>query len=176
MGTHIVSIEIERKFLVASDAWRQSADQGVRITQGYIVNANHCNVRVRIDGNGKCTVTTKMPHSGFTRYEFEHEVDQEVAQDLMDRCGDAIIDKVRHKITIDGLVWEIDAYRGLNEGLTVAEIELDSEDQVISQPDWLGEEVTSCPRYQNSMLAREPYRTWSEQTEPSAPVAVSDLV
>lgn len=168
-------VEIERKFLVADDTWREFADDGVQITQGYIVNANHCSVRVRIDGKGKCTVTTKMPHSGFTRYEFEQEVDLDVARDLMSRCGDAIIDKVRYKIELDGLVWEVDAYNGLNEGLTVAEVELESEEQAYTRPDWLGEEVTGTPRYQNSMLARQPFRDWSDQPESASPIAVADL-
>ncbi len=175
MGLHAVSIEIERKFLVANEAWRQAADQGVEIVQGYLVNVNQCSVRVRMRSDGVCTLTTKLPHSGFSRYEFEHTIDQDTARDLMSRCGEAVVDKVRYKIEIDGLVWEIDAFKGLNAGLTVAEVELEREDQPFTRPDWLGEEVTGTARYQNSMLARHPYRDWPERQDRPPELALSDL-
>ncbi len=168
-------VEIERKFLVANGSWRQAADQGVKIVQGYLVNVNECSVRVRIRSTGVCTLTTKLPHSGFSRNEFEHTIEQDVARDLMGRCGDAVVDKVRYKIEIEGLVWEIDEFNGLNEGLTLAEVELESEDQPFTRPAWLGEEVTGTARYQNSMLARHPYRDWPENQDNRPELALSDL-
>ena len=169
-------VEIERKFLVADESWRQDADQGVKIVQGYLVNVNECSVRVRMRGNGVCTLTTKLPHSGFSRYEFEHTIEHDVARDLLSRCGDAVVDKVRYKIEHEGLIWEIDAFNGLNEGLTVAEVELEHEDQPFTRPAWLGEEVTGDARYQNSMLARHPFRDWPDTQEGTPELALSNLV
>ncbi len=161
-------IEIERKYLVADETWRQSASAGVHIIQGYIVNANHCSVRVRICSNGKCTLTTKLPRLGISRYEFEHDIDLREAESLMEMCGDAVVEKRRHIIKLDNLVWEIDCFEGLNEGLVVAEIELEREDQTFSAPPWLGREVTAHGRYQNSKLAREPYSTWGSSLDEPA--------
>ena len=86
-------VEIERKFLVASDAWKQAAEPGVRIVQGYIINANHCSVRVRQCSNGKCTLTTKLPRQGISRYEFENPIEPREAENLMELCGDEVIEK-----------------------------------------------------------------------------------
>lgn len=169
-------IEIERKFLVANDTWRQFADEGVKIVQGYVVNANHCSVRIRIGSNGKCTLTTKLPRSGMSRYEFEHEIEQREAENLMELCGDAVVEKVRFKIPLDGLVWEVDTFDGLNEGLTVAEIELEQEDQAFARPSWLGEEVTGLEQYQNSRLARQPYSQWTDMNQVPPTLALGDLV
>ena len=171
-GLHTVPVEIERKFLVANDTWRQFADEGIKIVQGYIVNANHCSVRIRIAGNGKCTLTTKLPRSGMSRYEFEHDIELREAENLMELCGDKIVEKVRFKITLDGLVWDLDTFSGLNQGLTIAEIELEHEDQTFMRPSWLGEEVTGLEQYQNSRLANEPYSQW---TDSSQALALSDL-
>ncbi len=168
-------VEIERKFLVANDTWRQSADQGVNISQGYVVNTDHCSVLIRIASNGKCTLTTKLPRSGMSRYEFEHDIEQREAENLMELCGDAVVEKVRFKITIDGLVWEIDTFSGLNEGLTVAEIELEQEDQPFTRPSWVGEEVTGLERYQNSKLATRPYSQWTDTLQAPAALAFSDM-
>ena len=91
-------------------------------------------------------------------------------------CGDVVVEKVRFKITLDGLVWEIDTFSGLNQGLTVAEIELDREDQTFTRPAWLGEEVTGLEQYQNSKLASRPYTRWTDNTQATAPLALGDLV
>ncbi|MEM8687861.1 MAG: CYTH domain-containing protein [Pseudomonadota bacterium] len=155
-------VEIERKFLVASDDWEQVADNGVKITQGYIVNADHCSVRIRKCGDGRCTLTTKLPRNGISRYEFEHPIEAREADNLMDLCGDAVVEKVRYKIELDGLIWEVDRFSGLNEGLTVAEVELEREDQTYTRPAWLGEEVTGREQYQNSKLARRPFLHWTD--------------
>ncbi len=175
VGFGAVPVEIERKFLVANQDWRESADQGTRIVQGYIINADRCSVRVRICSDGKCTLTTKLPRAGISRYEFEHPIELREAEGLMDLCGDAIVEKVRFKIETDGLTWEVDAFEGLNEGLTVAEIELDDEDQAFTHPGWLGEEVTGRAPYQNSKLAVHPFSRWTETTDAPAILAASDL-
>ncbi len=158
-------VEIERKFLVASNDWEKIADNGVKITQGYVVNADHCSVRIRICSNGKCTLTTKLPRNGISRYEFENPIEAREADNLMDLCGDAVVEKVRYKIEIDGLVWEVDRFSGLNEGLIVAEVELEREEQTFTRPAWLGEEVTGLEQYQNSKLARRPFRHWSDSPQ-----------
>ncbi|NNF76621.1 MAG: CYTH domain-containing protein [Rhizobiales bacterium] len=168
-------VEIERKFLVANDTWRQFADAGVKIVQGYVVNTDHCSVRIRIGSTGKCTLTTKLPRSGMSRYEFEHDIEQSEAENLMELCGDAIVEKVRFKITHGGLVWEIDTFSGLNDGLTVAEIELEQEDQTFTRPSWLGEEVTGLEQYQNSRLASRPYSQWNDTIKAPAALAFSDM-
>ncbi len=174
-GVGAMPVEIERKFLVANEEWRKSADQGTKITQGYIINAGHCSVRVRICSDGNCTLTTKLPRGGISRYEFEHPIELREAEGLIDLCGDAIVEKVRFKIETDGLTWEVDAFEGLNEGLTVAEIELDDEDQAFTHPGWLGEEVTGRASYQNSKLAVHPFSRWTETTDAPAILAASDL-
>ncbi len=162
-------VEIERKFLVASNDWQQVADNGVKIVQGYIVDADHCSVRIRKCSNGQCTLTTKLPRNGISRYEFENPIEAREADNLMDLCGDAVVEKVRYKIEVDGLIWEVDRFSGLNEGLTVAEIELEREEQTFTRPSWLGEEVTGLEQYQNSKLARHPYLRWSDapQSQPA---------
>ena len=158
-------VEIERKFLVSSNDWEQISDNGVKITQGYIINADHCSVRVRQCSDGKCTLTTKLPRSGISRYEFEHPIEAREAGNLMDLCGDAVVEKVRYKIEVDGLVWEVDRFSGLNEGLTVAEVELEREEQPFTRPAWVGEEVTGLEQYQNSKLARRPFQSWPGVSE-----------
>ena len=159
-GNTLVPVEIERKFLVAADTWRKSADDGKSIRQGYIITEDHCSVRVRIRGDGKCTLTTKLPRSGVSRYEFEHDIELRDAEGLMGLCSGHVIEKTRHKVEHAGHTWEIDVYDGANKGLVVAEIELDQEDREFKLPDWIGSDVTGVKRYQNSQLSREPYATW----------------
>ena len=168
-------VEIERKFLLANGDWTHSADAGVKIVQGYIINADHCSVRVRQCSDGKCTLTTKLPRAGISRYEFEHAIELREAENLMELCGDTVVEKVRHTLKIDGLVWEIDRFAGLNEGLTVAEVELEREDQPFTRPSWLGAEVTGIERYQNSKLARHPFLHWTEPLESQTPLTLSPM-
>lgn len=161
-------VEIERKFLLVADSWRPMADDGKTIRQGYIITENHCSVRVRIRGDGKCTLTTKLPRSGVSRYEFEHDIELRDAENLMDLCSGHVVEKTRYKVEHAGDIWEIDVYDGANAGLVVAEIELDREDRDFDLPAWVGEEVTGMERYQNSALARRPVSTWEAETVEAA--------
>lgn len=152
-----MGIEIERKFLVTSEAWRTGA--GVRLTQGYLNRDPLRTVRVRVAGD-QAWLTIKGATTGATRLECEYPIPLADAQALLALCDGPLIDKTRHTQTLDGGVWEVDEFHGDNAGLVVAEIELNHEAQPFERPDWLGEEVTHDPRYFNSALASRPYRSW----------------
>lgn len=164
-------VEIERKFLVAGDAWKAEACSGRRIRQGYIIGTDRVSVRVRIVDDSVCTLTTKLPRCGMSRFEFENDLSPSEARALLGACEDAIIDKIRYEATVGGHLWEIDVFRGDNEGLVVAEIELRSEDQEFARPAWLGKEVTGIARYQNSALVKRPYKIWPKAGEVQAEAA-----
>ncbi|MCQ2138395.1 MAG: CYTH domain-containing protein [Bacteroidales bacterium] len=153
-------MEIERKFLVKGD-FRQEAYASSHIVQGYL-SVNRLNsVRVRIrDDKGYITVKGKSTNGGLSRFEWEKEISAQEALDLLTLAEPGTIDKTRHLVkNTDGVhTWEVDEFHGANEGLTMAEIELSSEDDTFDKPEWLGEEVTGDPRYYNSSLRINPYR------------------
>ena len=150
--------EIERKFLLKNDAWRSA--KGTRYRQGYLNSAKERVVRVRtIDDKGYLTV--KGLTVGATRLEFEYEIPMEEADQMLDElCEQPLIEKNRYKVEHAGLVWEIDEFFGKNQGLIVAEVELQSEDQDFLKPAWVGEEISGDPRYFNSNLIQHPYTQW----------------
>jgi adenylate cyclase len=151
--------EIERKFLVKSDAWRSLAE-GTKYRQGYLNSDKERVVRVRTI-NDKGFLTIKGITVGATRSEFEYEIPLEDTDFMLDNlCEQFLIEKNRYKIKMGDLVWEVDEFFGKNEGLIVAEVELTSEDQKFEKPDWIGEEVTSDPRYFNSNLVKDPFIEW----------------
>ncbi|MEO0704992.1 MAG: CYTH domain-containing protein [Cyanobacteria bacterium J06649_5] len=152
--------EIERKFLVADDSWRKGAT-GKPYCQGYIATAQaDQSVRVRIAGE-RGYLTIKGPPQGLTRAEFEYEIPLGDAQAMLETlCQRPFIEKVRYRLPIGEVVWEIDEFEGANAGLIVAEIELQSEEQPFERPDWLGEEVSGQTRYYNSALVKQPYSEW----------------
>ena len=153
--------EIERKFLISGDSWREGAN-GILYRQGYLSTAKKRTVRVRIAGDS-AWLTIKGPNQGAVRSEFEYEIPLADAAELLDTlCKHPLIEKTRYKVLVGKLVWEIDEFTGENAGLIVAEVELDAEDQQISLPDWVGEEVTGDPRYYNANLIRHPYREWDK--------------
>ena len=161
--------EIERKFLVLRDRWQTfvaaAAPEGKAYRQGYIATATlGQSVRVRIAGT-KGFLTIKGSVEGtqsLTRAEFEYDIPVSDAQEILETlCERPFISKTRYTITLDNFVWEVDDFKGENEGLVVAEIELASEEQSFSRPDWLGEEVSGDPKYYNSSLVKQPYSTWS---------------
>lgn len=155
-----MSVEIERKFLVRSDAWKALA-QGVAMRQGYLSTHPERTVRVRIEGE-IATLTIKGRTQGFSRGEWEYEIPLADAEALLnDICERPLIEKTRTRIVHEGMVWEVDEFFGDNLGLVVAEIELESETQTFARPDWQGEEVTGDARYFNSSLLKLPYTSWS---------------
>ncbi|MCK5686424.1 CYTH domain-containing protein [bacterium] len=154
MGT-----EIERKFLLTNDAWRELGE-GVRYRQGYLNSIKERTVRVRTI-NEKGFLTIKGITIGATRVEYEYEIPKDECTAMLDALAEKpIIDKSRYKVGYEGFTWEIDEFFGENQGLIVAEIELESEDQKFDKPEWIGEEVTGDPRYFNSNLIKHPYTKW----------------
>ncbi len=153
--------EIERKFLVVGDSWRDAADGGRLCEQGYISSdSEHATVRVRVLGS-KGFLTLKGPTKGISRSEMEYEIPvKEADYMLRNFCGDRVISKTRYLLELNGLRWEIDEFSGENQGLIIAEIELETEDQLFEKPDWLGEEVSFDPRYFNAALAQNPSSNW----------------
>ena len=154
-----MGIEIERKFLLTGTTWKNLAP-GTSYRQGYLNSIKERTVRVRtIDDKGFLTI--KGISVGATRVEYEYEIPFDDAENLLNElCEKPIIEKNRYKITHGGFVWEIDEFFGENEGLVVAEIELESEDQTFEKPEWVGEEVTGDPRYFNSNLIKNPFLKW----------------
>jgi CYTH domain-containing protein len=151
--------EIERKFLVRGDDWRRLAT-GKTYRQGYLSTVKERTVRVRtIDDKGFLTI--KGISRGVSRSEFEYEIPAEEANQLLDElCERPLIEKRRHTIPAGRHTWEVDEFFGENEGLIVAEIELASESEAFLRPSWIGEEVSSDPRYFNANLIRNPYKNW----------------
>lgn len=150
--------EIERKFLVASDGWRDG-EPGVRLRQGYLTRGVETTVRVRLAGD-TATLTVKGPVAAGARPEFEYGIPASDAEALLALCPDGVIDKIRYERAWHGHTWEIDVFAGANAGLEVAEVELDTVDEVVELPPWVGAEVTDDPRYLNASLARHPFRDW----------------
>ncbi len=150
--------EIERKFLVEGFTWREV--KGATIRQGYLNSAKKRNVRVRIIED-KAYLTIKGIAVGASRLEFEYEVPYKDAAELLEICEKPLIEKRRYRVLEGGFIWEVDEFFGENEGLIVAEVELESEDQAFHKPDWVGEEVTGDTRYFNSNLIKNPYTKWS---------------
>ena len=150
--------EIERKFRVIKDTWRNV--KGTRYRQGYLNSAKERNVRVRTMED-KAYLTIKGIAIGASRMEFEYEIPLQDADELLEICEKPLIEKTRYKVQEGGFVWEVDEFFRENQGLIVAEVELASEDQEFPKPDWVGEEVTGDPRYFNSNLIKNPYTNWS---------------
>ncbi|WP_293781417.1 CYTH domain-containing protein [uncultured Oxalicibacterium sp.] len=154
-----MSTEIERKFLVQGNAWR-ALGEPVLIRQGYLSSQPERVVRVRIEGT-RAMLTIKGKAQGISRSEWEYDIPLEEASRMLDAlCERPLIEKTRTRVTHKGMVWEVDAFLGDNEGLVVAEIELESEEQAFAKPDWVGQEVSADPRYFNTSLLKHPFRNW----------------
>lgn len=152
--------EIERKFLVTGDTWRQV--DGTLYRQGYLNTIKERTVRVRRKGE-QGYLTIKGETVGATRLEFEYEIPADDADQMLDvLCERPLIEKKRYKVEHQGLIWEVDEFFGENEGLILAEVELTHEDQSVPKPNWIGEEVTDDPRYFNANLVNHPYRQWDQ--------------
>ncbi|WP_366185440.1 CYTH domain-containing protein [Flavobacterium ovatum] len=154
-------IEIERKFLVTSEAFKKEAFSEKRIKQGYLSSVPERTVRVRTKGDrGFLTIKGASNESGLSRFEWEKEITVEEAENLLLLCEKGTIDKTRFEVKVHGHVYEIDVFYGENKGLIMAEIELLSETQAFEKPSWLGQEVTGDKRYYNSYLSCNPYIHW----------------
>ena len=157
-----MALEIERKFLVTGE-FRDKAFQSSRIRQGYISSGNGRTVRIRIrDDKGYLTIKGPSDRAGLARYEFETEVSLADAEDLMRICEPGIIDKTRYLVRSGAHIFEVDEFYGDNEGLLMAEVELQSEDEPFEKPDFVGREVTGDRRFYNSHLRRNPYKLWKD--------------
>jgi adenylate cyclase len=157
-----VALEIERKFLLASDAWRGAVRQRRLLRQAYLANTARCSIRVRIAGE-EAGLSVKAMTPGVSRAEYEVGIAVADATAMMqDLREGAIVEKWRHIVPHEGHEWEIDEFLGDNTGLVIAEIELESEDEPFARPEWLGEDVTHDPRYYNFRLAMQPYRQWPQ--------------
>ncbi|MGM0392103.1 MAG: CYTH domain-containing protein [Bacteroidota bacterium] len=153
--------EIERKFLVKSDAFKSDAYQKTRIVQGFLNTHPERTVRIRINGQQAfLTVKGKSSENGLSRFEWEKEIEVKEAEDLLKLCEQGIIEKDRYLVEIENHIFEVDEFHGQNEGLIIAEIELNAEEDTFSKPFWLGEEVTGDIRYYNSQLSKKPYLNW----------------
>jgi len=154
-------IEIERKFLVVSEDYKAQAYKNTRITQGFLSTDSERTVRVRVRGSqGFLTIKGKSNTSGTSRFEWEKEIALEEAVTLLKLCKKGIIDKIRYEVKNNAHVYEIDEFFGDNNGLVVAEIELNSEEEAFEKPSWLGTEVTGEVKYYNSQLSTIPFCKW----------------
>lgn len=157
----LMSLEIERKFLVRGEGYKALAESCSRVVQGYICSARGRTVRVRIrGGRGYLTIKGASNAAGTSRYEWEQELPLHEAEELMKLCEPGIIDKVRYLVRSGGHVFEVDEFHGENEGLVVAEVELAAEDEAFVKPDFIADEVTGDVRYYNSQLMKHPFTTW----------------
>ena len=155
--------EIERKFLVAGE-FKGLAKKATRITQGYLSSVPERTVRVRIKGDkGFITIKGIGSASGASRYEWEKEITIAEAEELLLLCGDAQIEKRRYLVKCGKHIYEVDEFYGDNQGLVVAEIELEDEEETFEKPAFLGEEVTGDKKYYNSHLTRFPYKYWRSE-------------
>ena len=154
-------VEIERKFLVNSEAYKQEAGTQERIVQGFLNTHKRRTVRVRIKGEqGFITVKGISNTEGTTRFEWEKEISVSEAESLLKICEEGIIQKMRYEIPVGEHVFEVDEFFGINTGLVIAEIELSEANETFTKPKWLGEEVTGDIRYYNSLLSKKPYSIW----------------
>jgi adenylate cyclase len=154
-----VGREIERKFLVRNDRWRAGA-RGEMLRQGYLAADLERTVRVRVVGE-RAYLTVKGRNRGIERSEFEYEIPVLDAEQMLDQlCQRPLLEKTRFRVEHAGRVWEVDEFRGENLGLLVAEIELESVDETVQLPDWVGQEVSGDPRYYNANLIRNPFTRW----------------
>ncbi|MCP4152942.1 MAG: CYTH domain-containing protein [bacterium] len=153
--------EIEKKFLVKGEEWRKLAE-GTVYRQGYLSTVKERTVRVRTIGSTGY-LTVKGITIGASRLEYEYEISVSDSNEMLDElCEKPIIEKKRYKVDFAGMTWEIDEFFGENDGLIVAEIELQAENQDFKIPDWIGQEVTADPRYFNSNLTKHPFSKWDK--------------
>ena len=156
-------VEVERKFLVKSTAFKALAAQVEQMEQGFLSTDPERTVRVRlVDGRGVLTIKGASSDDGTSRFEWEREIPADEAERLLSLCLPGSIRKARYRVPVEQVTFEVDVFFGANEGLIVAEVELTRPDQDFPKPDWLGEEVTGDDKYYNSQLSKNPYSTWED--------------
>ena len=156
-------IEIERKFLVTSNHFKEESFNVTRIIQGFLNRDPERTVRVRIrNDEGVLTVKGLSSNNGLSRFEWENNISKKDAKALMEFCEKGVIDKLRYEVKCGNHTFEIDEFFGDNEGLIIAEVELSSEDEEFKKPEWLGVEVTGQIEYYNSQLSKRPFNSWSQ--------------
>ncbi len=153
-----MGIEIERKFLVVGQSWREYVDDSRYIAQAYL-GGERCSIRVRLDGD-EANLNIKGMTLGIKRAEFEYAIPREDAEQMLEQFGGDLVEKRRHRVRHGSHVWEIDEFLGDNRPLVVAEVELSRVDESIALPSWIGKEVSNDERYYNVMLAMHPFRRW----------------
>lgn len=154
--------EIERKYLICNESWRDSVMRSMRIAQGYLCS-RRVTARVRIcNERGILTFKSKSLDGGLSRFEWENDIPLGIAEQLLSRCQ-GMVDKVRHIVEFEGHTFEIDEFKGENEGLIVAEVELLSQDEEVNLPAWIGEEVTGERCFYNSFLSKHPFKSWKSE-------------
>ncbi|MFH6936137.1 CYTH domain-containing protein [Flavobacterium sp. FlaQc-30] len=157
-------LEIERKFLVKSNDFKEQAFTHNKIAQGYLSSIPERTVRVRIKGE-KAFLTIKGigQHGGMSRFEWENEIPIDEAIELLKLCEKGKIEKTRYEVKLGNHIFEVDEFYGENEGLIMAEVELKSETETFEKPEWLGEEVTDDKRYYNAYLSKHPFKSWEKE-------------
>ena len=155
--------EIERKFLIHREKIDLTEVNATRIVQGFLNSDKNRTVRVRIKGkNGFLTVKGLSKNKGLSRFEWEKQISIKEAEELLGLCEPGVIEKNRYEINHEGFVFEIDEFFGENEGLWLAELELEHENQSYSSPGWLSTEVTGDERFYNAVLSKNPYKSWKK--------------
>jgi adenylate cyclase len=155
-----MALEIERKYLVVNDKWKPFVEHEARLKQGYLAALPGITVRVRMVDE-QALLTIKGETTGISRLEYEYAIPLSDAREMLERLvADGAIDKTRYRVRCGEHVWDLDRFHGDNEGLILAEIELQSEREAFQLPDWVGEEVSRDPRYYNANLIKRPYRGW----------------
>ena len=157
MGT-----EIERKFLVKDEGWREAVRRHVHFRQGYLSSDPQCSVRVRVSDR-RAHLNIKSATLGVERLEYEYEIPLDDAHEMLDRLAQGpLIEKTRYYADVGDHTWEVDVFEGDNAGLVVAEIELGDPEEPFERPAWVGEEVSHDSRYYNVCLVRHPYKNWQD--------------
>ena len=165
-----MAVEIERKYLVKNNGWRDFAGRGQHIRQAYLASSERNSVRIRIIDGREARLAIKSGFRGIERDEYEYAVPLSDAKAMLELRQSHIIEKTRYQVPFHDLTWEIDIFLGDNAGLSLVEVELTRADQIVTRTSWVGREVTGDPRYQNSTLAAAPISSWQRSEDAVASI------
>lgn len=158
-----MAVEIEKKFLVTDESWRLNDPPGLQLIQGYLAGSEKSSIRIRIEGD-RANLNIKSATLGIRRLEYEYAIPLLDAREMLEKLAQGpLIEKTRYYVQVVNHRWEVDVFHGDNEGLVVAEIELNDEDEVFVRPPWLGQEVSGQARYYNVCLSKKPYKNWKQE-------------